>query len=261
MIRRIAVLALRVLLSGIFISGSFALPRKDRTAIAESSDAPVSITVNVDNLFAAPEPKKIELEVVKEPEPIQLPAIMLRIKTCESGGNYEAQNKRSTASGAFQFLDSTWAGYGGYAKARLAPPRIQDEFALLTYQRSGTRPWNASKGCWARTAAVRSNLTANSTIYDIKPNAYATDCVRYLRLGMGVPVPQNAYAKSIRVDTKVATAGMVIVTYEGKSGHFGYVLDVKDGLIYIQDGNYRSGYMTKRTLPVGSSVIKGFISV
>jgi hypothetical protein len=77
-------------------------------------------------------------------------AILEKIKQCESGGNYQAQNRSSTASGAYQFLDSTWAGYGGYSKARLAPASVQDQKARDTYARSGTRPWAASQACWGR---------------------------------------------------------------------------------------------------------------
>ncbi len=71
------------------------------------------------------------------------------IKRCESGGNYQAQNKVSTASGAYQFVDGTWAGYGGYSKAKLAPPSVQDQKARETLARSGTSPWNASRACWS----------------------------------------------------------------------------------------------------------------
>src|SRR5690606_11154838 len=43
----------------------------------------------------------------------------------ESGGSLTAQNPSSTASGKWQFLDSTWAGFGGYASAYLAPESVQ----------------------------------------------------------------------------------------------------------------------------------------
>lgn len=57
----------------------------------------------------------------------------------ESKGNITAQNPRSTASGKWQFLDSTWAGFGGYAKARYAPERVQDAKARAL--------WNHGRGC------------------------------------------------------------------------------------------------------------------
>lgn len=74
--------------------------------------------------------------------------ILAAIKRCESGGNYSAQNRTSSASGAYQFLDSTWAGRGGFESAKDAPPEMQDQAARELYAASGTRPWNASKGCW-----------------------------------------------------------------------------------------------------------------
>ncbi len=70
------------------------------------------------------------------PIPADLEKILATIRTQESGGNYGAQNPSSTASGAYQFIDSTWqsltAKYGigqSYPKAKLAPPEIQDAVA------------------------------------------------------------------------------------------------------------------------------------
>lgn len=79
----------------------------------------------------------------------EMPALMLRIRWCESRNDYTARNPRSSASGAWQFLDSTWANYGGYPRAYLAPPAVQDAKALLTYRSRGTTPWAASRACWA----------------------------------------------------------------------------------------------------------------
>lgn len=50
-------------------------------------------------------------------------------RDAESSGNYQAintQKKGNTASGAYQYTDGTWNGYGGYGKAMLAPKAVQD---------------------------------------------------------------------------------------------------------------------------------------
>jgi hypothetical protein len=62
--------------------------------------------------------------------------ILATIRQRESGGNYTAQAKGSSASGAYQFIDSTWQNltkkYGigqEFGKAKLAPKEIQDAIA------------------------------------------------------------------------------------------------------------------------------------
>lgn len=66
------------------------------------------------------------------------------VKARESGGNYSAKNPSSSASGAWQFLDSTWAGFEGYASAYLAPPSVQDEKARQLWAGgAGCSHWSA----------------------------------------------------------------------------------------------------------------------
>lgn len=134
---------------------------------------PVSITNTV-----APTPKSITVPVprpvlakqrpVTPPAPTATPQVpgvaaastvepsgmLRRIGGCESADaptaviDYQAQNPISTASGGFQILDSTWGNFGGYSKARYAPPSIQIAEAEQLYGAEGTRPWISSESCW-----------------------------------------------------------------------------------------------------------------
>ena len=61
--------------------------------------------------------------------PSQIANILATIRYLESRGNYLAPPNKGRASGAYQFITSTWNNYGGYQNAHLAPPEIQDERA------------------------------------------------------------------------------------------------------------------------------------
>ena len=78
------------------------------------------------------------------------PDLFLRIAICESGLNPNAKNKTSTASGLFQFLNST---FFNYAEAYEFPldknnPEIQANLAAKMIQDGGLSHWNSSRSCW-----------------------------------------------------------------------------------------------------------------
>lgn len=106
--------------------------------------------------------------------------IMVGIKRMESGGNYRALNGGSGASGAYQFLDSTWGGYGGYRRAMDAPPEIQDARArqLMTayYQRFGT-PAAVAQAWLGGPGSVGKNVTDRYT--GITSNQYVANVLSY----------------------------------------------------------------------------------
>jgi len=65
---------------------------------------------------------------------------ILKLKMCESGNNYAA-NTGNGYYGAFQYDIGSWGNYGGYARADLAPPEVQDAKFQETYARRGGSPW------------------------------------------------------------------------------------------------------------------------
>lgn len=66
----------------------------------------------------------------------------VRAHESDTAGGYSAQNPTSSASGAYQIIDSTWGNYMGYPTAASAPAWVQDKRAN-ELPRSA---WNGS-GC------------------------------------------------------------------------------------------------------------------
>lgn len=76
-------------------------------------------------------------------------ALPLRIGMCESGYQWNAKNPRSTASGVYQYLSSTWKNTpeGKQGKSVL-DPKANINAAIRHIATKGTSPWNASRKCW-----------------------------------------------------------------------------------------------------------------
>ncbi len=103
---------------------------------------------------------------------VVVPDLLLRIRFCESTNNYVASHVVSSARGAYQFLAGSWDWYGhaaryGVPSADLATPAQQDEAAVVTLEKSGARPWAASRACW-------DSPTIDSRYASAKPPASAT---------------------------------------------------------------------------------------
>lgn len=76
--------------------------------------------------------------------------VMWAIKMIESHGNYKARSKWSSASGAYQFIDSTWNNYEGYRRAYLAPNWVQDKRMFYSLR---SRFWD-KRGDWEKVIAA-----------------------------------------------------------------------------------------------------------
>ncbi len=72
----------------------------------------------------------------------KLPAILVKIARCESGGDPRAVSSNGQYRGKYQFLRSTWKSWGGQTSDPIrASEAAQDKVALRLYRARGTSPW------------------------------------------------------------------------------------------------------------------------
>ena len=77
--------------------------------------------------------------------------LMKRIIKAESGGNPNAKNKTSTASGCAQFIKATWAGtLKQMQREYISPFDAETNVEAMAWKisRGGLRAWDASKHKW-----------------------------------------------------------------------------------------------------------------
>lgn len=82
-----------------------------------------------------------------------LDRFMAALRAVESSGDYTAEGVPTpwgTATGAYQYLDGTWDNYKGYARAKDAPPEIQDEKARMDMERYYNEygSWDSVAAAW-----------------------------------------------------------------------------------------------------------------
>src|SRR6185437_6494619 len=93
-----------------------------------------------------------EIEVVGSHQlSLSLQQWLLKLRTCESGGNYQ-DNTGNGYYGAYQFSEGTWSSLGtGYARADLAPPSVQDQAIIRNTNRSSAGLAGQNPGCYSST--------------------------------------------------------------------------------------------------------------
>jgi hypothetical protein len=115
------------------------LPQTDTTAPRPADPATPATTAATAPTTVAPAPTTtlapapVAQNITAYPS--QIANILATIRYVESRGNYSAPPNKGNASGAYQFIASTWDGFGGYDHAYLAPPQVQDERAAADVSR------------------------------------------------------------------------------------------------------------------------------
>jgi soluble lytic murein transglycosylase-like protein len=79
--------------------------------------------------------------------------LMRRIIKAESGGNPNAKNRNSTASGCSQFIKSTWESTLRQMGREYISPfdaKLNVEAMAFKISRGGIKAWDASKSKWSK---------------------------------------------------------------------------------------------------------------
>ena len=102
--------------------------------------------------------------------------------------------------------------------------------------------------------------TINGVRYVRRAKRNEMQCYTYVT-SMGYPVGGHGLARFIPTNSKSPRVGGLVVTYESWAGHVAVVTGVNsDGTFNIRESNYTYGWITERTMSVGSGGIKGFVN-
>ena len=191
------------------------------TDTENETEVTTTVAVTADTVPAAtttttttpPPPAPAPMNVIAYPE--QIANVLATIRYMESRGNYTLPPNKGNASGAYQFIASTWAKHGGYAHSYLAPPAIQDERAAIDVTRFLAQ-WNNDVSMipvmWYYPRAAR-----EVALMDIVPVPSAGNVLtvrEYQQRWLGVwaflsgqPIPQSV-AQPVSIEDAVARFGV-----------------------------------------------------
>ena len=154
-------------------------------------------------------------------DPNGIDAFLGAVKQHESGGNYTAYNAGGGASGAYQYIQSTWssmaraAGYTQYANgpASAAPPGVQDAVAKYNaeqlFKQSGS--WKTAAESWYYPAWANDPTKQNSVPYPSAGNtmtigAYGNQIVSMMGQGNQTPPVQGASVSNMGSGSAISYA-------------------------------------------------------
>lgn len=127
-------------------------------------------------------------------------SILETIAQCESGNQNISTRGRSTASGFFQILDSTWRSFGGQQFATRAIHASREE-QLTVAQRilagQGIGAWNPSRSCWSKKITV-----AQPHVARIVPKTSTPTTPRQKK---ATPQPAKVSQKKVTTRTRART--------------------------------------------------------
>lgn len=175
---------------------------------------------------------------------LAVPAGVLdEIARCESGGSYTAQNPSSTASGKYQFINSTWMAYRGSStatRAKDASPAEQEAAARRLYAAEGTTPWNASKSCWGGRVSAGDPVGGGSATEQAAPKKKVTP----KKAAPKVSAPKSSASKPSTSASRSASADVSVV----KDGHVVVSGDTLSELAlrYTGDASWQDMYELNR---------------
>jgi hypothetical protein len=126
-----------------------ALAAGGKAPLRPHAGAPALAVADADPL-AVPEARR-KLTVAKrrakpKPKPVAVPAHLLAIAQCESGGDPTAIGGGGLYRGKYQFSVATWQAVGGKGDPAAAPEAEQDRRAIILYNQSGPGQWPVCSG-------------------------------------------------------------------------------------------------------------------